>query len=321
MSDQINNPVPLLTIVVPCYNEEQILTFTQEKLTVLLLEIIAKGKVAEGSFISFIDDGSKDTTWELIHNFSQEHKHIRGVKLSRNFGHQGALLAGIYTYVNEADCIVTIDADLQDDVNAIEQMVDAYREGYDIVYGVRKERKSDTYFKRNTAVGFYKIMKKLGVEIIFNHADFRLTSRRVLQQLCNFNEVNLFLRGIFPLIGFPSKIVFYNRSERLLGESKYPFKKMLEFALEGISSFSVKPLRLVSLIGIFVFFLCLLMAGYSFISWLYLGTVPGWTSITLPIYFISGVQIFCIGIIAEYVGKVYSEIKSRPRFIIEKKED
>jgi glycosyltransferase involved in cell wall biosynthesis len=321
MPDPMNNLVPLLTIVVPCYNEEQILSLTKGKLSVLLDEIKAKGKITSDSFIVFVDDGSKDKTWELIHNYTQEHKHIRGIKLSRNFGHQGALLAGIYAYVNDADCIVTIDADLQDDINAIEQMVDAFREGYDIVYGVRNERKTDTFVKRNTAVGFYKFMKWLGVEIIYNHADFRLASRRVLQQLCNFNEVNLFLRGIFPLIGFPSKIVYYNRTERLLGESKYPFKKMLEFAFEGISSFSVRPLRLVSLIGVAVFVVCILMAIYSLYSWLYIGTVPGWTSITLPVYFISGVQIFCTGIIAEYIGKVYSEIKARPRFIVEKKED
>ncbi len=315
---ETNKTLPLLAIVVPCYNEEEVLPYSKAKLCEFLERMQAIGKIAMDSFISFIDDGSKDNTWEIISNYCLDNKHIKGVKLSRNFGHQSALLTGLHCYHNTVDCVVSIDADLQDDIKVIEQMVDGYGEGYDIVYGVRNERKTDTLFKRNTAIGFYKIMKWLGVEIVYNHADFRLASKRALQQLCNFNEVNLFLRGIFPLIGFPSKVVYYDRLERKFGETKYPFKKMLEFALDGISSFSVKPLRFISLIGIAVFFVCLLMAGYALYSWLFRGTVPGWTSITLPVYFISGVQIFCIGIIAEYLGKIYSEIKARPRYIIEK---
>jgi glycosyltransferase involved in cell wall biosynthesis len=318
MLDQSNKNIPLLGIIVPCYNEEEVLPYTKEKLIGVLREIGEKGKITDGSFIAFIDDGSHDKTWELIVNYKNESSSIKGIKLSRNYGHQCALLAGLTTFLNDADCMVTIDADLQDDIKVIEQMIDQYRDGIDIVYGIRKERKTDAVFKRLTAHGFYKFMKILGVDILYNHADFRLVSRRVLEQLGSFNEVNLFLRGIFPLIGYPSANVYYNRLSRSLGESKYPFPKMLAFAFEGISSFSVKPLRLVSLIGIAIFFLSLVMAGYALYSYFFRGTVPGWTSITLPVYFISGIQILCIGIIAEYIGKIYQEVKARPRFIIEK---
>ncbi len=310
--------IPCLGIVVPCYNEEQVLPFTCEKLTTLVKELIQNGKILESSFITFVDDGSRDGTWQMIEKYAADNSFIRGVKLSRNFGHQGALLAGLNSFMNKADCIVSIDADLQDDILVINEMVDKYSQGYDIVYGVRKERKTDTFFKRTTALTFYKLMKWLGVEIIYNHADYRLASRRVLENLGTFNEVNLFLRGVFPLIGFPSTMVYYDRLERFAGESKYPLKKMMAFAFDGISSFSVKPLRMVSIIGILVFLASIVMALYSLYSYLFLGTVPGWTSITLPIYFISGIQILCIGIIGEYLGKVYKEVKARPRFIIDK---
>ncbi|MBN1598311.1 MAG: glycosyltransferase family 2 protein [Bacteroidales bacterium] len=316
MADSVQK-TPRLAIVVPCYNEEEVLPVTKDTLTNLVSDLIKKKKVSDDSFVAFVDDGSRDITWKLIEQFSKENALIKGVKLSRNFGHQGALLAGLNTFTNSADCVVSIDADLQDDVKVIEDMVDKYNEGFDIVYGVRNQRKTDTFFKRTTALGFYKLMKWLGVEIIYNHADYRLTSSRVLQQLNNYNEVNLFLRGIFPLIGYPSTQVYYDRLERFAGESKYPLKKMLAFAFDGISSFSVKPLRMVSIIGFLVFFVSVIMAIYSLISYFYLGTVPGWTSITLPIYFISGIQILCIGIIGEYLGKVYKEVKARPRFVIE----
>ena len=306
-----------LIVVLPCFNEEEVISVTGKRIVQLIQQMIDKEKISKDSFISFIDDGSYDSTWKLIEE-STSNSLIHGIKLARNFGHQGALLAGLNTYTNQADCIISIDADLQDDINVIENMVDKFHEGFDIVYGVRSERKTDSYFKRFTAQFFYRFIKCMGVEIIYNHSDYRLTSRGVLQNLGNFHEVNLFLRGIFPLIGFPSTIVYYHRMKRIAGTSKYPLSKMLKFAFEGISSFSIKPLRMVSIAGIIIFFISILMAAYSLYSYLYIGTVPGWTSITLPIYFITGVQILCIGILGEYLGKVYMEIKSRPRFIIEK---
>lgn len=311
----------ILGIVVPCYNEQEVLSYTQEKLSALIQRLISSKKISENSFIAFIDDGSRDATWSMIQDYAQKNKSIKGVKLSRNFGHQGALLAGLNSFMRSTDCLISIDADLQDDINVIEEMIDKYHDGFDVVYGVRKKRKTDTFFKRFTALFFYRLMNWLGVEIIYNHADYRLTSRRVLENLISFKEVNLFLRGIFPLIGFPSTSVYYDRLERFAGESKYPLKKMLAFAFDGVSSFSVKPLRLVTTIGFIVFFVSLIMAAYSLISFLYLGTVPGWTSITLPIYFLSGIQILCIGIIGEYLGKVYKEVKERPKFIIQSIED
>jgi glycosyltransferase involved in cell wall biosynthesis len=316
MSNSVTTPV--IGIVVPCYNEEQVLPTTYEKLTELLKKLIDKGKVDGESFVALVDDGSRDNTWYQIAEYAGKNKHIKGVKLSRNFGHQGALLAGLNAFMNDTDCLISIDADLQDDINVIEDMVDKFHEGFDIVYGVRKKRKTDSIFKRTTALGFYKLMKWMGVEIVYNHADYRLSSKRVLENLKTFKEVNLFLRGIFPLIGYPSTEVYYDRLERFAGESKYPLKKMLAFAFDGISSFSVKPLRLVSIIGFIVFIISLILAGYSLFSFLFLGTVPGWTSITLPIYFLSGIQILCIGIIGEYLGKVYKEVKERPKFIIQK---
>ncbi|MFO7658916.1 MAG: glycosyltransferase family 2 protein [Bacteroidales bacterium] len=309
---------PILGIVVPCYNEEQVLPHTKDRLEQLIRNLIEVEKISSDSLIVFVNDGSQDHTWELIEKFVKENPMFQGIKLSRNFGHQNALLAGLNTFMNSCDCIISIDSDLQDDIQVIEEMVDKFREGFDIVYGVRKERKSDTFFKRTTALVFYKLMKWLGVEIIYNHSDYRMASRRVLENLNSFNEVNLFLRGIFPLIGYPSTCVYYDRLERFAGESKYPLKKMMAFAFDGISSFSIKPLRIVSIIGIIVFFMSIIMAIYSLYSHLFLGTVPGWTSITLPVYFISGIQILCIGVIGEYLGKVYKEVKSRPRYIIEK---
>ena len=308
---------PTIGIVLPCYNEEEILLQTDKKMSELVEQLISNKVIAPESSIIYVDDGSKDRTWVLIQNVVDISKNKIGIKFSRNFGHQSALLGGITSVHQQVDCIITIDADLQDDISVIEEMIIKYTQGFEVVYGVRKARNTDTAFKKRTAQGFYSLMKNMGVNIIYNHADFRLASSRVCENLLKFGEVNLFLRGIFPLIGFNSTTVYYDRLERSAGTSKYPFMKMLGFALEGITSFSVKPLRIVSLIGIFIFFVSLILAFYSLYSYLFLGTVPGWTSITLPIYFIGGIQILCIGIIGEYLGKIYKEVKSRPKFIIE----
>jgi len=308
---------PTIGIVLPCYNEEEILLQTDQKIGGLLEQLICQKLVAENSQIIYVDDGSRDKTWEIVQGLVDTSPNRVGIKFSRNFGHQAALLGGITSIYQQVDCIITIDADLQDDIGVIEEMIVRYSHGFEIVYGVRKKRETDSAFKRKTAQGFYSLMKTMGVNIIYNHADFRLASSRVCENLLRFGEVNLFLRGIFPLIGFNSTTVYYDRLERTAGETKYPLMKMLGFALEGITSFSVKPLRIVSLIGITLFFISLILALYSLYSYLFLGTVPGWTSITLPIYFIGGVQILCIGIIGEYLGKIYKEVKSRPRFIIE----
>lgn len=320
-SSRIKGPKDIevtIGIIVPCYNEEEIIEFTHSQLITLLNNLKSSVKVSKDSFIGYIDDGSNDSTWELIEKLTNENTSIKGIKLSKNFGHQFALLSGLNRFHQRADCLITIDADLQDDINVIEEMIDEFNNGNDIVYGVRKSRKKDSFFKRFTATSFYKILKLFGVDIVFNHADFRLTSKRVNHYLENFEEVNLFLRGIFPLIGFKSTKVYYDRLERMAGETKYPLKKMLGFAFDGISSFSVKPLRFVTFIGFIIFFLSIGMAFYSLYSYFFLGTVPGWTSITLPIYFISGIQLLSIGVIGEYLGKVYKEIKARPRYIIEK---
>jgi polyisoprenyl-phosphate glycosyltransferase len=308
---------PTIGIVLPCYNEEEILLQTDKKIGALVEHLINKKLIAAGSSIIYIDDGSKDKTWELIQNRVNASNNRVGIKFSRNFGHQSALLGGITSIYQQVDCIITIDADLQDDIGVIEDMIVKYRQGFEVVYGVRKKRDSDSAFKRRTAEGFYLLMRRMGVNIIYNHADFRLASSRVCENLLRFGEVNLFLRGIFPLIGFNSTTVYYDRLERNAGQTKYPLIKMLGFALEGITSFSVKPLRIVSLIGIFIFFGSVLLSLYSLYSYFFRGTVPGWTSVILPIYFLGGVQILCIGIIGEYLGKIYKEVKSRPRFIIE----
>ncbi len=308
---------PTIGIVLPCYNEEEILLQTDKKIGALVEHLINKKLIATGSSIIYIDDGSRDKTWELIQDRVDASHNRVGIKFSRNFGHQSALLGGITSVYQQVDCIITIDADLQDDIGVIEDMIVKYRQGFEVVYGVRKKRDSDSAFKRRTAEGFYLLMRRMGVNIIYNHADFRLASNRVCENLLRFGEVNLFLRGIFPLIGFNSTTVYYDRLERNAGQTKYPLIKMLGFALEGITSFSVKPLRIVSLIGIFIFFGSVLLSIYSLYSYFFRGTVPGWTSVILPIYFLGGVQILCIGIIGEYLGKIYKEVKSRPRFIIE----
>lgn len=306
-----------LAIVSPCFNEEEVLPETVKQLDKLLENLIATNKISSDSRIYFIDDGSRDETWSLIEKASESNPHIIGIKLARNVGHQNALLAGLF--LAQGDAVVSIDADLQDDISVIEEMVAKWNEGYQIVYGVRKERKTDTVFKRKTAELFYTTMKKLGADVIHNHADYRLMSRNAIEALKKFREVNLFLRGMVPLIGLKQTCVYYARNERFAGESKYPLRKMLAFAWQGITSFSIMPLRIISYMGFVVFLGTLILSLWVFIAKT-IGNqaVPGWASTVLPIYLLGGIQIFCIGIIGEYLGKIYSETKARPRYVIEK---
>ena len=308
----------ILYVVVPCYNEEEVLYVTTEKLTEKFDKMIEDKLIDKKSKIMYVNDGSKDKTWSIICELNNKNKYVTGVNLSRNRGHQNALLAGLMTAKEYADMVISMDADLQDDINVMDQMVKDYIDGADIVYGVRSARKTDTFFKRTTAEGFYKFMKLLGVDIVYNHADYRLMSKRSLYELEKYKEVNLFLRGIIPLIGFKSTIVTDERNERFAGESKYPLKKMLNFALEGILSFSVKPIRLITSTGFFISFLSFIFLIYVLIGHFISGNVQGWTTIVALISFFGGFQIFCIGVIGEYIGKIYNETKQRPRFIIEK---
>ena len=306
-----------LSLILPCYNEEEVLKETSKKLLSLFNSLIESSKIDDNSMIYFIDDGSKDSTWNIIEALSENNMHISGIKLSRNFGHQNALLSGLLTV--KGDVIISIDADLQDDISMIEKMIDQYNDGNDIVYGVKMKREADSAFKHISAKGFYKIMYFMDVEITYNHADFRLLDRTVIEHLKEYKEVNLFLRGLIHLIGFKSTTVTYNISERTAGESKYPLRKMLAFAWDGITSFSVTPLRFITAIGFILFISTLILTIYSL--WIALFTdeaVPGWASTVLPIYFLGGVQMLSIGIIGEYIGKIYLGIKKRPRYIIEK---
>lgn len=307
----------ILYVVVPCYNESEVLKETTKRLTEKLTQMIKDKHIDKKSKIMYVNDGSKDSTWELITKFNQENNLVTGVNLSKNRGHQNALLAGLMTAKEYADIVISMDADLQDDIEVMDQMVSEYLEGSAIVYGVRNSRKKDTGFKKHTAQMFYKLMKLLGVDVIYNHADYRLLSKRVLEELANYKEVNLFLRGIIPLIGFKSSIVTYERHERFAGVSKYPLKKMINFAIEGILSFSVKPLRIITLSGFFISLISFLFLLYVIIGHFVTGNVAGWTTIVTLICFFGGFQIFCIGVIGEYIGKIYSETKQRPRYIIE----
>lgn len=309
--------MPIVYIVVPCYNEEAVLPETNKMLTKKMNQLMETGRADIKSRILYVDDGSKDKTWELINSFHQECSFTAGVKLAHNAGHQNAVLAGLMTAREYADCAVSIDADLQDDVDVLDEFIDRYNDGCEVVYGVRNKRDKDTFFKRFTAESFYKVMKRLGIEIVFNHADYRLMGKRALGALNDFKEVNLFLRGIVPLIGFKSGTVYYERKERAAGESKYPLKKMLGFALDGITSFSVKPLKIISNLGVLISFLSILGLLYALISYFLGVTVPGWTAIIASIWLIGGIQLFCIGVVGEYIGKIYSEVKGRPRYIIE----
>ena len=314
----MNNKPARLYVVVPCYNEEAVLPETSKRLREKMNALRAAGKISEHSRVMFVNDGSSDQTWPIISRLhEQEPEMFSGVNLSRNRGHQNALLAGLLTAVNYADMIISMDADLQDDINAVDAMVDAYHEGYEVVYGVRSKRDKDTFFKRFTAEGFYKVMKALGVDIVFNHADYRLMSRRAVEGLSQFSEVNLFLRGIVPQIGYKWTTVSYERAERFAGESKYPLKKMLAFAADGITSFSVKPIRMVFSTGVVVFLISLVMLLYALVSKLAGHTSAGWTSLMGSIWLLGGIQLLGLGIIGEYIGKIYNETKRRPRFIIE----
>ena len=308
----------ILYIVVPCYNEQEVLHETTKRLTDKLNRMVNDKLISDKSRIMYVNDGSKDKTWEIIEELNKENKYVYGVKLSRNRGHQNALLAGLMTAKEYADVVISMDADLQDDIEVLDKFMNEYYDGCEVVYGVRSSRKKDTFFKRTTALGFYKLMKNLGVDIVYNHADYRLMSKRAIEELANYKEVNLFLRGIIPLIGFKSSTVEYERNERFAGESKYPLKKMLNFALEGILSFSVKPLRLITTVGFTIAFLSLLFLIYVIVGHFLSHNVEGWTTIVTLICFFGGFQIFCIGIIGEYIGKIYQETKERPRFIIEK---
>ena len=306
-----------LAMVIPCYNEEEVLPTTKKELSALLDRLKERGLVDEKSFICFVDDGSKDRTWQMIEEFAKE-PYIKGLKLSRNCGHQNALLAGLFYAESLSDAAVSMDADLQDDISVVEQMCQKFQEGYEIVYGVRKGRDTDTVFKRITAEGFYRVMRLMGVDIIENHADFRLMSKRALGWLKEFEEVNLFLRGIIPLLGLKSDIVYYDRKERFAGESKYPLKKMLSFAWDGITSFSVAPLRFITFLGIGVLVVSLFLSIWALGAKLSGSAVSGWTSMMLIVLFLGGVQMLSIGIIGEYIGKIYKETKRRPRFFVEK---
>lgn len=308
-----------LAIVVPCYNEEEVLTIASKALREILDDLIQKGKIAKDSFILFVNDGSKDRTWALIEEEHAAHPvRVCGVNLAANVGHQFALTAGLITAKDMCDVTVSIDADLQDDVSVIEEMIDKFHAGNDIVYGVRKERKTDSFFKRTTAQGFYKVMALMGVKTVYNHADFRLMSKRAVEQFSQYKESNLFLRGMVPLIGYQTDCVYYDRKERVAGESKYPLKKMLALAFNGISSFSIKPISLILGMGCVIIGISILAGIYALISYFSGHVVQGWTSLILSIWFLGGLQLFAIGLVGQYIGKVYMEVKQRPRYNIEK---
>ena len=308
---------PVLYIVIPCYNEEEALPITAARMGELLDDLTGKGLIAPESRVTLVDDGSRDKTWEVICALNEKDKRFEGVKLAHNAGHMNALWAGMSMVCEHCDALVTIDADLQDDVNAIYGFLEKYREGCDVVYGVRNKRDTDTWFKRTTAEGFYKVMHLLGVDVVFNHADYRLMSQRALEALSEYREENLFLRGIVPLIGYRSDTVYYDRHERFAGESKYPLKKMISFALDGITSFSVKPLKLISNLGILISVLSIFGLLYALISYFAGVAVSGWTAIVCSIWLLGGLQMLCLGVVGGYIGKIYSEVKARPRYRVE----
>lgn len=308
----------ILYIVVPCYNEEEMLHITSEKLEEKLRTLKNAGRISDDSRVVYVDDGSKDNTWNIIEEMHHNNKVFNGVKLSRNEGHQNALLAGLDYARNHADMIVSMDADLQDDIDAVDAMIDKYHAGAEIVYGVRNDRSTDSAFKRGTAQLFYKMMKIMDAEIVYNHADFRLMSKRAVDELMNFKEVNLFLRGIVPLIGFKTDIVEYERHERIAGESKYPLKKMLSFAVDGVTSFSIKPINMIITAGFVCFLISVGMLIYSCIRHFTGDTVSGWTSLMTSIWALGGLQVVSIGVVGKYIGKVYLEVKERPRYIVDK---
>lgn len=303
--------------VVPCYNEQEVLPETSKRLLAKLEGLIENCKISHDSRIVFVDDGSRDDTYKIISQLHAQDERFCGIKLSRNRGHQNALLAGLMTVKDKCDAAISLDADLQDDINVIDEFIDKFSEGCDVVYGVRSSRATDTAFKRTTALMFYKLMLFLGVEMVYNHADYRLMSSRALNALSDFREVNLFLRGIVPLVGFKSATVSYERHERFAGESKYPFKKMLAFAIDGITSFSVKPIRMVFSIGVIIFLCSIAVLIYSLIRWALGHTVTGWTTLIISIWALGGIQLLSLGLVGEYIGKIYKEVKARPKFIID----
>lgn len=306
----------ILYLVLPCYNEEEVLRETSNQLQNKINNLIKNGEINKKSKIVFVNDGSKDNTWSIIKELCSQNSIFEGINLAHNVGHQHALLSGLLTVKDNADMIISLDADLQDDINAIDEMVKQYYEGYEIVYGVRKGRETDTKFKKWTAESFYTVMNKMGVEIVFNHADYRLMSKRAVDELSNYNEVNTFLRGIVPTIGLKNTNVYYDRKERFAGESKYPLKKMLEFAFDGITSFSIKPIRYITIIGVGLIFLSLSLMLYSLIRYFQGNIVTGWTSLIISLWTIGGVLMLALGIIGEYIGKIYLEVKQRPRYIV-----
>ena len=305
-----------LFMVIPCYNEEEVLPETSKRLLVKLKSLMDNNKISDESRVVFVDDGSKDKTWKMIEDLHGENPIFQGIKLSRNRGHQNALLAGLMTVKDICDISISMDADLQDDINAIDGMIDKYEAGADIVYGVRSQRKTDTFFKRYTAESYYKLMNKMGADIVYNHADFRLMSSRALDAMSDFSEVNLFLRGIVPMIGFKTDVEYYERAERFAGESKYPLFKMLQFAFEGITSLSTKPIKMISGLGVFIFLVSFIVLIYSLVRHYTGATIPGWTTTVLSVWAIGGLTMISLGVIGEYIGKIYLETKNRPRYII-----
>ena len=303
--------VPKLNVVIPCYNEEQVLPITSKLFLEELNELISKGKISNDSRIMFVNDGSKDSTWNTIQELSKQDEHFIGVSQSRNRGHQNAVLAGLMESKDQCDITISIDCDGQDDIKVMEAMVDEYHKGAEVVYGVRSNRDTDTFFKRFTAEGFYKILQRMGVEVVFNHADYRLISSVVLQEFAKFEEVNLFLRGLVPLVGFNSTCVYYERHERMAGESHYPLSKMLALAFDGITSLSVKPLTMITSLGLIVS-----LISFVGIIWTFISHATGWASMTCIICFLGGIQLISIGVLGEYIGKIYLEVKHRPRYII-----
>ena len=306
-----------LYLVIPCYNEQEVLPETSKRLKEKLSTLVKAGKIDPESRIIFVNDGSKDRTWEIIRRLHEEDPVFGGVNLSRNRGHQNALLAGLMTVKDHADMAISMDADLQDDINAIDEMVEKYLNGTDIVYGVRSSRAKDTFFKKATAEGFYKLMNTMGVNTVFNHADYRLMSKRALEGLAEFREVNLFLRGIVPMIGYSTDVVYYERGERFAGESKYPLGKMLSFAIEGITSLSTKPIRMITFLGFFIFLVSIGILIYSLVRHFMGATIVGWTTLMVSVWAIGGLILLSLGVVGEYIGKIYLETKARPRFLIE----
>ena len=305
---------PVLAIVVPCYKEESVLHETHKRLSQLLDRLITEERISSKSYILYVNDGSTDHTWKIIKEFYKNTSYACGLNLAGNVGHQNALMAGLNTVKERCDAAISIDADLQDDVNVIPEMIERYMEGNDIVYGVRRERKTDTFFKRTTALAFYRLMKTMGAKSVYNHADYRLMSSSAIQQLCRFRERNLYLRGLVPLIGYQTACVYYNRDKRFAGESKYPFKKMLNFAIDGITSFSVKPVRMIFWLGCIFLLIALCVTIWTLRAYFLHNTVPGWSSLMISLWLVGGTILVSLGIVGEYIGKIYIEVKDRPRY-------